>query len=106
MPGQASRFPFITFKYPEHHGDEFMSTIPAERSSAARTKRHRERRRRGKRCITVELSEDELTGLVAGGYLPTEARADAMAIKRAIETVISDIAFDLEYGLAASSRPR
>jgi hypothetical protein len=82
------------------------SSLRDAESSAVRTKRHRDRRRRGKRCITVEISADELAGLVAGGYLPKETRTDAMAIKRAIETAISDIAFDLEYGLAEPSPPR
>jgi hypothetical protein len=54
----------------------------------------------------VDLDEAKLAALVAGGYLAQEERADSVAIKKAIETAISDIAFDLEYGLAASSRSR
>jgi hypothetical protein len=75
-------------------------------SSTERSRRHRQRRRQGTRCILVDLDESKLTALVASGYLTQEERADGVAIKKAIETVISDIAFDLEYGLAASSRPR
>jgi hypothetical protein len=36
-----------------------MSTTPAERSSAARMTRHRERRRQGTRCVTVNVSQNE-----------------------------------------------
>jgi hypothetical protein len=73
-------------------------------SSNERSRRYRQRRRRGTRCILIDLDEAKLAALVASGYLAKEARTDAMAIKKAIETVISDIAFELEYGLAASSR--
>jgi hypothetical protein len=48
----------------------------------------------------VEINEDELAAMVASGYLAKEERSDGAAIKKAIETVISDIAFDLEHGLA------
>jgi hypothetical protein len=34
-----------------------MSTTPASRSSAARMTRHRERRRQGTRCVTVDVSQ-------------------------------------------------
>jgi hypothetical protein len=81
-------------------------TVVESRSSAARTRRHRQRRRKGTRCVTVEISETEVAALVASGYLAQEERADGVAIKKAIETAISDIAFDLEYGLAATSRLR
>jgi hypothetical protein len=66
------------------------------RSSAERSQRHRRRRQQRTRCITVEVNESEIAGLVAGGYLPEEARGDAVAIKAAIEVVISDLAFELE----------
>src|SRR6476659_350841 len=46
-----------------------MSTTPASRSSAARMTRHRERRRQGTRCVTVDVSQSELDALVVRGYL-------------------------------------
>ena len=39
--------------------------------------------------IAVEVNESEIAELVAGGYLPEEARGDPVAIKGAIEVVIS-----------------
>jgi hypothetical protein len=42
------------------------------------------RLRRGTRCITVEVNESEVAALVAGAYLPEEARGDPVAIKAAI----------------------
>ena len=74
-----------------------MSTIPtATRSSASRTKRHRERRRQGTRCVTVDVSQGELDALVVRGYLAEETRGEHAAIKAAIESVISDMAFELQ----------
>jgi hypothetical protein len=46
------------------------------------------------------VSEDDLTALVARSYLAEEARGDALAIKKAIEAAISDIAFEQQFGLA------
>ena len=75
-----------------------VSSTPAARPSSAteRSRRHRQRRRRGTRCITVDVNESELSALAARDYLPEEALGDAMAIKAAIECVISDLAFELE----------
>ena len=61
-----------------------------------KTKRHRNRRRQGTRCIIVDVSALEISALVVRGYLPEEARTDPKAIKLAIEGVISDMAFELE----------
>ena len=84
-----------------------MSTTPADsRSSAARTRRHRERRRQGTRCITVDVNESEVGALVARGYLPEEAHNDPVAIEAAIEGVISDLAFELEQETSTKSGPR
>src|SRR6476660_4203909 len=66
-------------------------------SSTERSRRHRQRRRRGTRCITVAVNELEVSALIFKGYLPEEDRNDAEAIKAAIEGVISDIAFDLQH---------
>jgi hypothetical protein len=78
----------------------------AVRSSAARTKRYRARRRRGTRCIMVHVNEGEVGALVARGYLPAEARGDAVAIKGAIEGVVSDLAFELEQERFKGNGPR
>lgn len=87
-----------------------MPIAPAgTRSSAERTRRHRARRRRGMRCIPVLVSDDELAALVAKGLLAEEARGDSMAIKKAIEAAISDIAFEQQFGLASEgekARPK
>ena len=84
-----------------------MSTIPAEaRSSAARTRRLRERRRRGTRCVTVDVNQSERDALVVRGYLSEEERDNGAAIKKAIEGVISDMVFELQSETAERRRAR
>ena len=73
-----------------------MSTPALPSSSTERTRRYRQRRRRGTRCITVEMNDSEIAALVAKGYLAEESRSDPKAIKASIESVISDLAFEVE----------
>jgi hypothetical protein len=51
-----------------------MSTTPASRSSAARMTRHRERRRQGTHCVTVDVSQSELDALVVRAALEPQLR--------------------------------
>ena len=82
-----------------------MSTSStATRSSASRTKRHRERRRQGTRCVTVDVNQGELDALIVRGYLPEHERGHGAAIKKAIEGVISDMAFELQSETAERTR--
>jgi hypothetical protein len=84
-----------------------MSTTPADsRSSAARTRRHRERRQQGTRCVTVDVNQGERNALVVRGYLSEEEQDDGAAIKKAIEGVISDMAFELQSETAERTRAR
>jgi hypothetical protein len=49
------------------------TTLTKSSSSAERTRRHRNRRRQGTRCIIVDMSALEISALVVRGYLPEEA---------------------------------
>ena len=61
------------------------ATKPAIPSAAAeRMRRHRERRRDGLRCLTIELRETEIDALVRMGLLKREMRNDANAIIEAL----------------------
>ena len=83
-----------------------MTIIPSGApSSTERSRLHRQRRRRGTRCIIVAVNELEVSALIFKGYLPEEDRNDAEAIKAAIEAVTSDIAFDLQQGTSTSGSP-
>ena len=48
--------------------------------AALRMRRHRERRRDGLRCVTIELRDGEVTALVRKGLLDTDARNDRRAL--------------------------
>jgi hypothetical protein len=60
--------------------DKAVARSPA----AERLRRHRQRRRDGFRCVTIELSEAEIDGLVRMGHLKPETRNDATAIREAL----------------------
>jgi len=58
---------------------------PATRSAAAeRMRRHRERRRDGLQCLTIELRETEITALIPKGMLKADARNDPDAMRDAL----------------------
>ena len=105
---QWRRAPWIAAYYIQKGETEetVMSTTPASRSSAARMTRHRERRRQGTRCVTVDVSQSERDTLVVWGYLSEEERDNGAAIKKAIEGVLSDLVFELQSETAERCRAR
>jgi len=57
----------------------------ATRSTAAeRMRLHRERRRTGLRCLTIELRVTEIDALVRNGFLKADARNDLRSIEMAL----------------------
>ena len=62
-----------------------VSAEPIARSPAAeRMRRHRERRRDGLRCLTIELRETEVDALIHKGILKVDARDDPNALREAL----------------------
>jgi len=57
---------------------------PARSAAAERMRRHRERRRDGLRCLTIELRETEIDTLVRMGLLRGEVRNDPVSIIEAL----------------------
>jgi hypothetical protein len=58
-----------------------MIELAARPSPAAeRMRLHRQRRRDGLRCLTIELRETEIEALCRGGYLPAEQLSDKSKI--------------------------
>jgi hypothetical protein len=58
---------------------------PVARSPAAeRMRRHRQRRRDGLICLTIELRKSEVDGLARMGFLKPEMRNDVSAIRNAL----------------------
>jgi hypothetical protein len=61
------------------------SAGPVARLRAAeRVRRHRERRRDGLRCLTIELRETERDALIRKGLLKADARNDLHAVREAL----------------------
>jgi hypothetical protein len=68
-----------------------METIEAPKAlspSAERMRRHRERRRSGFRCVTVQLREREIAELVRRGLLKPEDRSQPVAIVNAFHAYL------------------
>ena len=62
---------------------------PSARSAAAeRMRAHRERRRMGLRCVTVQLREKEIQVLIQKGFLKADARNDVYAIRDAVHAYL------------------
>ena len=71
------------------HDVEMMASPPsAERTArsaaAERMRLHRERRRNGMRCLTIELHETEIDALIRKGLLKSETRNDPSAVNDAL----------------------
>jgi hypothetical protein len=71
------------------HDAEITATPPtgepvARSPAAERMRRHRERRRDGLRCLTIELRETEIDALIHRGLLKPETRNDMVPIIKAL----------------------
>ncbi len=58
--------------------------------AAERARSYRRRRRRGLRCVRLQIGRAQLDGLVAKGYLGPGDRQDVHAIAMAIDNLIFD----------------
>jgi hypothetical protein len=63
---------------------------PPPLTPAERMRRHRERRKRGLRCTTAVLNEDQLEGLIQRGWLGRDERGDAGAVRKALACYLGD----------------
>ena len=65
------------------------TNAPAALSAAAQRMRlHRERRRLGLRCLSIQLRETEVEALVHKGLLNAEMRNDPIAVSKALYTFL------------------
>jgi len=60
-------------------------------SGAIRMARLRDRRQRGFRCCTIEISEADIDRLLRRGYLDRLHRHDPTAVERAIGAVLDSL---------------
>jgi len=67
------------------------------RSTAAKRMRlYRKRRRRGNRCVRIQLDASDIEALV-GKYLEPELRNDPDAIRMAVEVFLDDALYEHRY---------
>jgi hypothetical protein len=59
-------------------------------AGALRMARHRDRRRKGLRCITIELRETEIDALIRRGWLYRDDRTDPAAVRKALCDFLDD----------------
>jgi hypothetical protein len=57
---------------------------------AQRMRRYRKRRRRGIRCVRVQIHVTEIDALIRKKYLDQQSRDDLKAVEYAIRTVVLD----------------
>ena len=72
------------------HSSEQPPAKSGRRSAADRVRSYRHRRRRGLRCIRVQVGRAELDGLIAEGYLLPGNRDDSYTIGLAINNLMFD----------------
>jgi hypothetical protein len=66
------------------------SDSPARSAGAARMARSRERRRKGLRCVSIELREAEIDTLIRRGRLSPDDRANVAAMQNALYGFLDD----------------
>ncbi len=72
-----------------------LSNRPADGAApsagARRMALHRNRRRKGLRCITIEIFEIEINALIRRGLLAPNSRTDITAIRKALHVWLDDV---------------
>jgi hypothetical protein len=63
---------------------------PRPSPAGERMRRHRERRRDGFRCLTIEVHETEIEFLIQKGLLQSVARNDLDAVRQALYSHLND----------------
>ena len=66
------------------------TTEPARSAAAERMRLHRERRRMGLRCLTIQVFETEIDRLIRNGFLNWEMRNDQIAIRDALHNFLDE----------------
>jgi hypothetical protein len=67
-----------------------LPSVARALTGAERMRRHRERQRQHLRCMTIELREGEIEGLIQRGWLARDRRTDGTAIRTALYHYLDD----------------
>jgi hypothetical protein len=71
-------------------GDRAVKPHARPSTTAERMRRYRKRRRRGIRCVSVQIHVTEIDALIRKKYLDQQSRDDMKAVEYAIRTVVLD----------------
>ena len=71
--------------------NDLPTEIKIKSAGARRMALHRERRRKGLRCITIEILEAEINMLIRRGWLARDRRADPVEVKKALHAMLDDV---------------
>src|SRR5438270_10746376 len=75
---------------------------PSNKPSALRMRRLLDRRRRGFKCLTIEFCPADVDGLVRGGFLDRQHRADQTVIELAIRALLGRLCRAVSHANAAA----
>ena len=79
----AERWSHLEYALPLWVGAPLTEITTIREATAERVRLHRERRRRGLRCLMIEIRDREIDALVRHGLLDVEKRDDTTAIRAA-----------------------
>jgi hypothetical protein len=82
-PARRTRREKCSVTNDSHLGQNGDLAQAAPSTAALRMRRHRERRRDGLRCMTIELRETEIDALIRRGLLEVDARNDLQSVRKA-----------------------
>ena len=70
---------------------DLPTQIKMKSAGAQRMALYRERRRKGLRCVMIELLDVEINVLIRRGWLARDRRADPVALRDAFHMMLDDV---------------
>ena len=71
--------------------NDLPTEIKIQSAGAQRMALYRERRRKGLRCVMIELLDVEINMLIRHGWLARDKRADPVALRDAFHVMLDDV---------------
>jgi hypothetical protein len=71
--------------------NDLPTEIKIQSAGARRMALHRERRRKGLRCVMIELLDVEINVLIRRGWLARDRRSDHVEVRKALHTMLDEV---------------
>jgi hypothetical protein len=71
--------------------NDLPTEIKIQSAGARRMALYRVRRRKGLRCVMIELLDVEINALIRRGWLARDRRADPLALRAAFHVMLDDV---------------